>query len=508
VLNAALTPAWAEHGMHARRDGYEEGLRLSAAGRHGEAIAQLELALASRPNDPRILFALGNTARDLGLPAPAEQFYRMVLALEPGRLEALVNLANLLRAGGNPQGALALLAPALSREPDSAQVWLALGAAHRELGDCGAAEAHYREALALRPDYVAALVNLADLRSDAGAGDEALSLYNRALAIEPGNAKPRFHRALLHLERGDLAQGWRDYEARLSVDPIVHDHRLRRWSGERLNGKALLVTAEQGVGDELMFASAIPDLAARQRIVLECDKRLVSLFARSFAGVRVRASSIQKTGAATQAHHDGLYDSGAAIEIGSLPLHLRATRADFPKPHAYLIADANEKARWTQAFAGTPHIGICWRSGKRTNGRAMNYAPPEAWAGFIRDLPGTIVSVQYDANAEEIAELESLSGRKILVPEAIDQKNELDRACAMLSALDCVVSAPTAVSWLASGAGVPVCKILYRRGWTSFGTDHEPFAPSCLCASPARDGDWADAFAKASAAIRAQTLRA
>ena len=61
---------------------------------------------------------------------------------------------------------------------------------------------------------------------------------------------------------------------------------------------------------------------------------------------------------------------------------------------------------------------------------------------------------QYDAGAEEIAELERLSGRRIFVPPGLDQKNELDRTCAMLSALDILVSAPTAVSWLGAGAGL------------------------------------------------------
>jgi ADP-heptose:LPS heptosyltransferase len=103
--------------------------------------------------------------------------------------------------------------------------------------------------------------------------------------------------------------------------------------------------------------------------------------------------------------------------------------------------------------------------------------------------------VQYDATAEEIAELERLSGRAIVVPEHIDQKNELDRACAMLSALDAVVSAPTAVSWLSAAAGIATCKILYDTSWTSFGETYEPFAPACSCVMPARRGDWAACFA-------------
>jgi hypothetical protein len=233
--------------------------------------------------------------------------------------------------------------------------------------------------------------------------------------------------------------------------------------------------------------------------VLECDPRLAPLFARSFPNVDVCASQIKKTGAVFHAHH-GRCGENAAIEIGSLPLHLRPLLTNFPAPHAYLVPDEGEKARWQAAFANAPHTGICWRSGKQ--GRAMHFAPLTAWADFIRDLPGEIVCAQYDAHEDEIAELERLSGRKIIVPQGIDQKRELDRTCAMLSALDCIVSAPTAVSWLAAGAGVATYKILARQSWTSFGADHEPFAPSCRCITPALAGDWAATFAKTAEEIR------
>jgi hypothetical protein len=106
----------------------------------------------------------------------------------------------------------------------------------------------------------------------------------------------------------------------------------------------------------------------------------------------------------------------------------------------------------------------------------------------------TYVCAQYDAHPDEIATLEQMSGRKIIVPQGIDQKNELDRACAMLSALDVLVSAPTAVSWLAAGAGVRTFKLLYGDVWTAMGLAHEPFAPSCACIVPAARGDWSDAF--------------
>ncbi|MGH6871701.1 MAG: tetratricopeptide repeat protein [Rhizomicrobium sp.] len=490
-------------------DAYAQGLKLSARGRHAEAIGAYEAALAVKPDDTRVLFALGNTARVLGLARPAEEFFRRVLALEPGRLEALVNLANLLRAQGQFDAAGALLAPALARNPDAAELWLTLGSVHRERGDASQAGHCYREALARRDDYPAALANLADLLFDAGQAEEALSLYDRAIARDPHAAQARLNRAVLHLAGGNLKDGWRDYGARLKISgkAPVCDHGLPRWDGGTLRNKRLLVTAEQGIGDQIMFASLFGELIARAaseggHVIVESEPRLVALLARSFPQATIRPAQMQTKAGVTMARYFWLKQCGganAAIEMGSLPRLLRGDIARFPGTHAYLVPDPDEAARWRARFGGA--TGICWRSGKSGGGRAVQYAPLEAWAEFIRDIQGPVVSVQYDATAEEIATLRTLSGRDILVPEAIDQKNEIDRVCALLSVLAAVVSAPTAVSWLAAGAGVAVFKVLYDRSWTAFGTGHEPFAPSCRCMMPTAAGDWRETFANTLAAL-------
>ena len=484
-----------------RMNAYEEGLRLSSRGNHALAIERFEEALAQSPDDARVLFALGNTARALGLARPAEAFFRRVLSAEPDRLEALVNLANLLRSQGNFEPAERLLRPALRRNPQSAELLLTLGSLCRETGDPGRAQDYYRQALEQRPDYGPALGNLADLLADDGDVDEALALYDRVLRQDKDNAQARMNRAVLHLLHGDLKEGWRDYAARLKLAGKVPaaTHRLARWDGSALKRRRLLVTAEQGVGDQIMFASMIPELAAQTGIVLECEPRLVSLFARSFANAAVRPWDAETKAGVTTTRYGWLKSVGGAtcaIEMGTLPRFLRSAIDRFPTPHAYLVPDADEVARWRSSFGPALSIGICWRSGKTGGHRALQYAPLSAWADFVRDWRGNVVCAQYDATPDEIAELESLSGRKIVVPQGIDQKNELDRACAMLSALDAVVSAPTAVSWLSAAAGVATYKILYDTSWTSFGETYEPFAPSCICVMPERRGDWAACFGK------------
>ena len=495
-------------------DAYAAGLALSSQGRHADAIGRFEQALRDKPDDTRVLFALGNTARALGQAASAENFYRMVLAAEPDRLEAVVNLANLLSAGGRTDDAIALLSRSIESGPEFPELWLTLGSAWRAGGDGERAAIFFREALRLRPDYPPALGNLADLLADDGDVEEALVLYRQVLKQQPHNAQARLNRAILYLISGDLQRGWRDYAYRLNVQgsALNYAHGLKRWTGKKWReGMRLLVTAEQGLGDQIAFASIMPDLArmaaaSNGQVILEAEPRLVPLFARSFPDVSVHPSHIEAREGAKTAHYEWLKAGGAdeAIELGSLPSILRRSLPDFPKPHAYLKPEPNEQAKWRAWFAAQgpgPFIGLCWRSGNTSGLRAQQYAPRELWADFASAAPGTLVTLQYDATPDEITVLERLSGRKILVPPSLDQKQEIDYTAAMISCLDAVVSAPTAVSWISAGLGVATFKILYKISWMSFGTDYEPFAPSCRSIMPKRRGDWADCFAQALAAL-------
>ncbi len=361
MLNATFTRPARQSGMNMRAqspaDPYQAGLRLAAAGRHGEAISAFEAALALDAGDTRALFALGNTARALGMAEAAREFYARVLALEPDRLEALVNLGNLLRESGDPQAAVALLEPALANTPDAPELWLALGSAHRALDRLDVAELHFREALARHPDYPAALGNLADVLADRGQLDEALALYDRVLKRDGKNAQARLNRAVLHFLRGNLKLAWKDYAARLKLPgKAPHcDHRLPVWSGGPLKTSRLLVTAEQGVGDQLMFASCVPDLAARAAE----DRRPHHSGMRAAAGAAVRPLLSRMSGscpptwkpkpASRRRAMAGSSRSAAPMppsRWARVPRYLRSDLGAFPAPHSFLVPDADETGRW------------------------------------------------------------------------------------------------------------------------------------------------------------------
>ena len=500
--------------MHAARQAYDRGLKLSSQGRHLEAISCFEEALAAEPNDTRTLFALGNTARALGLAEPAAAFFRKVLALEPGRVEALVNLTNLLRSQGQFEAARLLLEPALARNPADPDLLLTLGSVCREAGDQGRAAEHYRAVLAIDPNHAAALSNLADLLTDDRDFEVAKALYDRAVKTAPLNAQARLNRAVLHFLTGNLKDAWRDYNARTQLPNKVpaSELRLPDWRGESLKRTRLLVRAEQGVGDQIMFMSLMPDLLLRAEadkgsVILECEPRLVPLAERSFPVATVKPQMLTSMNAIPTADYGWLKGVGGANAVtlmGSLPRWLREDVESFPKKHVFLTPDPSERKSWREKFAklsAGPILGICWRSGKSGGHRSVQYAPLDAWGAFLRDLPGAIVSCQYDASPDEIAALEELSGRPIFVPPFLDQKHELDRAAAMLSELDILISAPTAVAWLGAGVGTRTLKLLYDTSWTAFGEAYEPLAPSCQCVMPNERGDWRDVFAQAGAVI-------
>lgn len=292
------------------------------------------------------------------------------------------------------------------------------------------------------------------------------------------------NRALLRLAEGDIAGGWEDYAHRFAAgDAVPRRIRIPEWQGEDLAGRSILVWGEQGLGDEILFGTVLPDLVSRAgRVIVECDPRLTGLFARALPGTEVRRP--------TPDHRIGPQDADVHAPMGTVAARLRPGLRHFPATSPFLTPDRASAAAWRARLAALGpglKVGICWRSSRMTADRAAAYSRVAQW-GPLLGVPGiAFVSLQYNEHAAERVEALQRFGAILHHWPDLDQRNDLEGVAALIAGLDLVVTAPTAVGEFAAALGVPVWRIgVGADDWSSLGTPVRPWFPSmALVGDPA-----------------------
>jgi tetratricopeptide (TPR) repeat protein len=385
--------------------------------------------------------------------------FRRAFRLDPQFTPALDNLVAWLPDTAVPHADIAMLRELTARAPGHAAAHAALGALLlRGAFDAEPALAALDHAIALGLDDSDVHTRRGVALHELGRAEEALTAFERALAHDPGCVAARFHRAIALLALGRFAEGWPDYELRLrSEDRPQRAIPGVRWHGEPLNGRTLLVYAEQGVGDEILFASCLPDvIRAAGQCIVECDARLARIYSRSFPEAKVIGGS---------QHEEIRLPIGMTVDyhvpVGSLPFHFRRTSGDFPSEARYLRPDPARVAAWRERLAAIGPdltVGLSWRGGtlrSRGPARSIDLA---ALAEMLR-TPGVCwVSLQRGAEAEELDAVWRQCGVQIRSwPDALE---DLDEAVALVAALDLTVGIDNTVAQLGGAAGRPVWLLL------------------------------------------------
>ncbi|GLR79965.1 tetratricopeptide repeat protein (plasmid) [Azospirillum oryzae] len=451
------------------------GLALLDLGQDDEGETTLRAVLARRPDHAAAALALaGSRQRRCG---DAEPAYRRYLMLEPADAEGWNAYGLALQAADRIGPAADAFARAARLDPQMTEAMTNLGTIRRLQGQAVASAELQRRALDLRPGYAAAHTNLAlalqDLGDDAGAERE----FTNALDADPAQALARFNRAILRLRQGRLAEGWEDYTVRFESGRLWprRPFNIPEWEGDELAGRRLLLWAEQGLGDEFMFGSLLPEALSRfPDAIVECELRLVSLFQRSFPSTTVRAPTRRPT------------DADCHLPFGSLPPLLWQTAPVPTPPAGWLKPHPERVAAWRSrldALGPGLTVGIAWTSRRITTERRHSYTELEDWTSLLR-LPGIqAVSLQYDGREEEIAAVEERLGLRIHRWPDLDQIADLEGTAALMANLDLAITVASSAGEMAAALGVPVWR-LGRRDWTQLGTSVRPWFPTMRCIHP------------------------
>lgn len=358
----------------------------------------------------------------------------------------------------------------------------------------------YRAALGRAPTCAAAHHNLGTVWQTQGHLDAALACYEAVLQSVPDDPEAQWNRALIWLAQGNLRQGWPAYEWRWRTSQAPRAFPLPRWRGASLAGRRLLITAEQGLGDDILSASCPPDLLTMAgHCVVECDPRLAALFARSFPAATI-------VGAPRHACDwlPSVSPLDAYISAGSVPGYVRPTLASFPPQPGYVVAEATRRAAYERRLAALGpglKVGIAWRSLK-TRQESRHYAPL-AQRGALLTVPGVhCVSLQYDDPEAELHAARQHWGVPIHVWDDLDLVDDVDAVAALISTLDLVIGPEGTITALAGALGRPVWRLTAAGGsWTSLGTPGSPWFPSMRVFCQARAGAWDDVMKRIATAL-------
>jgi Tetratricopeptide repeat len=416
-----------------RWSAFDEGLRLE-------------------PDNAELLNGRGVTLLELRRPADALESFDRLLASVPDHRDALGNRAN------------ALL----------------------KLNRVAEALAAYERALELAPKNAPLLANRAAALRRLDRPHEALMSAASALAIKPDFAHARFVESVARLSLGDFSAGWRAYESRWHVGWLAsqrRDYGAPLWLGEQpLDGKTILLHAEQGLGDTIQFVRYAPLLAARgAKIVLEVQPELVRLLS-AMPGV-----------ATLVARKEPLPRYDFYCPLLSLPLACRTTLETIPAEIPYVAAGEGDVAafmtRWRAHLPPQrPSVGLVW-SGVRSHDNDRNRSMRLATLAPLFDLPEiAFVSLQHEVREEDAALLES---RCDILPIGAGFKDFADTAAA-IAALDAVIAVDTAVAHLAGAMGKPLFLLLPFAAdfrWLR-GRADSPWYPSARLFRQPQFGDW------------------
>jgi tetratricopeptide (TPR) repeat protein len=496
---------------------FNRGLALAALERNPEALNSYDQAIRLKPHwtDPRL--NAGILLHKMGRIADAITFFRALLQLSPNDMRALYNLGACLEkslAAAKPsereaisEESRAAFERALMLDPNNPDTHYALANLHTFRGEYRQAIDRLETALRFKPNWSDAWNNLATQREAIGDRAGAIAAFDQALKLEPANTGPIVNRGMTYLAVARLAEGW-DSFARRAEDarfPSAHrDWPWPLWQGEDLAGKSILVWADQGIGDEVLYGSMIPDIAARAATcVVECAPRLVPLYRRSFPALDVFANDPSGKSALLQRSFDF---QSSVIDLGR---HLRRSMTAFSNRRSFLKADDDQirmlRSRYLAAAPDNRLVGISWRS----IAPGMDHQKSLPLTDFqpLLKVPGlTFINLQYGDVAADVANLDRQTGSRIVVDPSIDSLADLDSFAAQISALDAVVSVSNTAAHMAGALGVPTLVHVpdgRKRLWYWFTDgDYSPWYRSLRIYRRAAPSGIADIAETISAALR------
>ena len=433
------------------------GVILDELKRFNEALASYDKAILIKSDDPATFNNRGNTLKELKRFDEALDSYDRAISINSDYAEAFNNRGVILDELKQFDDALASYDRAISIKSDYAEAFNNRGVTLDELKRFDEALDSYDKAISIKSDYAEAFKNRGNTLHELKRFAESLASYDKAISINPDYAEAEIGKSLNLLLTGNLSKGWRHYEYRLKCENFVEkslvstDNFLSKittvTSVSELTGKHLILVAEQGLGDVVMFSSMVQDtLSFVTGLDFVVDKRLLEIFKRSFPFSRVFASTSYNE---NDAPSDAIY-----MFIGSLGRLFRNQVSDFPRK-PYLFSEFDKITSWRNRlqYGDRKLIGISWKGGTT---HTRDWARSFSLQNFLQLMPQDnfiFVNIQHKSSDFEVQQaVDNINVEIISFPES--DTSDISDLSALLCALDHVVTVQNSNVHLCGALGV------------------------------------------------------
>jgi len=455
------------------------GMLAHDTGQTERALGLIASAIALRPETPYYHSNLGNVLQKLERFQDAELCYREALRLDPALAEAHNNLGNALRALGRIPEAIGSLLEAVRLNPRYHEAFSNLAGLLLQQSQWREAAACYDEARRIAPasepyaaGLAAATIRWGDQLRTEGDYTHAIACYQQGVALLPDDPEPHLLLSQALLITGQWEQGWNEFEWRWRIKgcPAV-SFRQPLWDGSPLDGRRILLWAEQGLGDTIQFVRYAQMVkSAGGTVVVECQPPLARLL-RTCPEI-----------AEVVAFGSPLPDFDVHAPMQSLPRILHTTVESIPARTPYLSADPDLARDWESRLASSRgcRVGLAWAGSPHNREDARRSIAKEKFALFER-IPG----------------VDCFSLQKEDVP------GDFADAAALMANLDLVISVDTAAAHLAGAFAKPVWTLLPfapDARWLT-GREDSPWYPGMRLFRQTTPGDWEPVLARVCQAL-------
>lgn len=425
---------------------------FQAAGHWREAAQEYAELLPSQPNDPVLFQLFGLCCQELGEYQFAEKAYLKTLQFGLDSAELQFNLGATRLKLGRPLEAIACFQNALLKDPLLTLANLGMANAYRQLGDWDSAEICLRREIEINPNCADAAVNLGVVLQERHRVREAIGCYRKAIELNPLHPILHWNFAIASLLAGDFQTGWNEYEWRWQVKHKPKPKLAQpEWDGSPLNGRTVLLYAEQGFGDTLMFARYAPLVVqAGGRVILQCQPPLKRLFE--------QMSDI-----------DGVFSEGE-----SLPgFDLHAPLMSLPRVFGPSLDADHHWAPYLRVHPGiewklpvhdptATKVGLAWASNRKHPVFSEKSLELERWEPILKVAGCEFFSLQFDSDPGAANFIQSHSR----IHEFPARFSDFADTASAIAQLDLVISVDTAVAHLAGGMGKLVWVLLsFSADW-------------------------------------------